>query len=399
VVSGTLSDFFRKLISATLEHLTGIAPHSMGLGMAKTDIKFRNLHSRLLLGYIARQQPILPGKFPAPVTAFLRWFEANVLRVNVSGYRVDRPIFLLGLPRSGTTMLQDTMCRHPGIAYINNSMNRFPDALCATDYFRRKLRLDFEIERYLADSVPVSPGSPSDALSFWTRWFDIDPFSLAYHEFDAADISPATRSSMDETIRRVIWCYGDPQRRFFNKVIHCTPYVELLNALFPDAKLVHIVRDPRMTANSMVKLCRLEIEHEKKYGLYIKDSEHGDRFFISYPRLPKLKEYVDRFGLLDLRTTANIWRDTIEIVDRAMKNGVRVHEVRYEDLLADAKGELARIYEFCELPDVTAENKSYWSKVATIGSIHHQRNYGDFAEVEEICRDSMNRHGYRPASG
>ena len=34
------------------------------------------------------------------------------------------------------------------------------------------------------------------------------------------------------------------------------PYLPLVNELFPDAKFVHLVRDPRQCSNSMIKLTR-----------------------------------------------------------------------------------------------------------------------------------------------
>jgi hypothetical protein len=366
--------------------------------MKRPEIQFKNWQSRLFLSSIARQQPILAGRFPSPIMGFLRWYERVVLRPDLAAYRVDRPIFVLGLPRSGTTMLQDTLCRHPQIAYINNTMNRFPDVLCAVDHFRKRLGLDFEIERYLVDSVPVSPGGPSDALSFWSRWFDVDPYSLEYRDIQAKDLPADARAAMHETIRKVIWCYGDPRMRFFNKVIQCTTYVDMLRDLFPDARFVHIIRDPRMTANSMVKLVKLEVQHQKEFGLYRLDPEQGEQFFIPYPRFPRLVEYIRTYGLTDLRTTAHIWQEVMDLVDDARERCPHFHEVRYEDLLEQPESELGRILDFCELAPVSRDNEYYWGKVRQIGTIHHERSYGEFGVVEEICREGMMRHGYRQSS-
>lgn len=291
-------------------------------------------------------------------------------------------------------MLQDTLCRHPQIAYIDNSMNRFPDVFCATDHFRKLLRLDFEVERYLADSVPVSPASPSDAVSFWSNWFRMDPFSMEYQEVTPADFSTEDRAGIDETIRKVLWCYGDPSKRFFNKVIPLSTYVDTLQDLFPDARIIHIVRDPRMTANSMVKLCKLEIEHQKEFKLYRLDPEKGEEYFIPYPRFPRLPEYVAEYGLTDLRTTAHIWQEVVNRVEESRPRVPHFYEVRYEDLLEEPRAELARLLEFCELPEVPEDNDHYWGKVNTIGSIKHKREYKDFGIVEEICSDGMQRFGY-----
>jgi hypothetical protein len=356
--------------------------------------RYPNLRSRLLLAGLTRNQPVEPFNLPRPLEAALQWYEQAVLGVDTSDIRLDRPVFLIGLPRSGTTVLQDILCSHPGVAYIDNTMNLFPTTLCAVDHIRRRLGLNFEGERYLGDSISVTADSPNDATAWWIKWFHIDPFDLHYRELGAADLPAAEIESIHETLRRVVWCYGQPYRRLFSKVLGVVPYLPALVELFPDASLIHIVRHPGQTANSMVKLQQRDMGRQDRCKTYRRDAAGAREYYLQYPRGPRLAEYVERYGALDVRTTASLWNDHMNFVDAIKADLPHYHEVRYEDILAAPEREFTRILEFCELGPVPREHAAYWDRLAAVGKVHHVNAYGRFDEVREICREAMGRHGY-----
>jgi hypothetical protein len=69
-------------------------------------------------------------------------------------------------------------------------------------------------------------------------------------------------------------------------------------------------------------------------------------------------------------------------------------EVKFEDILANPRLELARIFEFCELPSVRKDNHKFWEKIDEVGKTHHTNKYGDFDVIQDICRDHMSALGY-----
>jgi len=357
-------------------------------------VTFPNWQSRLFLSATAHSQPIRPAKLPRIVHALLRWYERAGLRVDIGDIQIARPILLIGMPRSGTTMVQDLLCSHPGVAYITNTMNRFPRDFCAIEDMRRRLRLDFLTQRYLCDSVEVSSSSPSDALNFWVQWLGLDSYSLEYRQIRSNDLTPTQIKGMHEDIRRAIWCFGKPWRRFFCKLLATLPYLELVRNLFPDARYIHIVRDARMTANSMLKHYAREMEQQERYPVYQPDASGNKRFFIPYPRLPRLKEYVEKFGVRNIRTTAHLWDDAMTYIDSVKDKIPHYYEVRFEDILANPKYEVNRMLEFCELAPVADNHTDYWSKVQGIGAVRHKNRYGEFGTVEAICEQNLRKHGY-----
>lgn len=358
-----------------------------------TEVTYRNWASRLLLRMPYDWQFIIPvAPPPAWFVRSLELYEKMVLRVRTDDIAIDRPIFLIGLPRSGTTMLQDILCTHPQMAYFTNSMHQFSTSICAAETLRRQLRLDFRGERYLRDSVAVEAGSANEGHVFLLRWLQLDPYALSYPSLHREDISPKQISEIHETIRRVLWCFGGRDRRFFNKNPTMIFQVELLQEIFSDVRIIHIVRDPRECANSMLKLYRRTEEQLRR----IPDAMERGGMFIPYPRYARLEEHIESYGVDDIHTTAHIWNDAITHI-RALKSQLSyLYEVRYEDILADPAAEIEKIRTFCEISPVVDETTNYWQQINQVGVLHHTNNYGDYEMVTEICEENMLSYGYHP---
>lgn len=358
------------------------------------SVEFPNLLSRLFLKRAFSRQFIIPPEPPVLLEQFLIRYENSVLRPDVSDIRIDRPIFMVGLHRSGTTLLQDLLCLHPQLGYINNAMPSFRRCFCAAEHFRKQLKLDFRGQRMLGDSVEITAGSPNEGVAFWREWLGEDHHDLSWTGLRYADLTSAQIERIHSSIRKILWCQGPSATRFFCKNPSLLPHLELLAELFPDARFVHIIRDARGCANSMIKLYRLEqaqldrIRASGKHGIY------DSRPYVAFPRLPHLAEYVERFGADSIETTARLWNDALDEVERVKSLLPSFYEVRYEDILADPQNEIERILEFCELPAIEPEHHAYWQKLANVGRLRHSNHYADYDRIESICGDKLVKYGY-----
>jgi len=358
-----------------------------------TAPKYANWWSRLILAGQFERQFMVPSAPKPAVREMMRLVERVVLRPRLSDIAVRQPIFLVGLHRSGTTMVQDLLCSLPEVAYITNVMNVYPDALCGAEFVRRALRIDVTGERYLADGVIVNGGSPNEGVALWQRWLREDPYDCHYVERRASDLGDAQIARISDDLRRVLWCFRPYATRLFNKNPCLTPHVLLLAGLFPEAKFLHVVRDPRDCAPSMGKLYRLtqqQLAHIRATGGHGLYDQHD---FMPFPRLPRLAEYVAAFGPDDLRTTASLWRDGVNWLHAARDRLPAYLEVRYEDIVADPQPMLCRILEFCELP-MPQENAAFTRKLAEVGRTAKPRAAGDAELIEDICGEAMQRLGY-----
>ena len=349
--------------------------------------KFPNLRSRLLLGRVFKRQFVVSPPPPRWLNKLLIQYERR-LRIDLTEIRVERPVFLFGLPRSGTTMLANLMACHPDLGYLTNAMSPFPEAFCAAHALSRRLGLDLKGERFLGDSIDIELGSANDGIAQWARWLDIDLDELDYHRVQRSreDLDPEAVGRIDRDIRKILWCFGG-RRRFFSKSNGILIYLGLLGDLFPDAKFVHVVRDPRYCANSLVKLYRRTRAQEDR--LRARGWHKGSRVF-PFPRLPSLKTVLERWGPEDLRSMSHLWNDGIGLVREAQD----IYEVRYEDIVARPGEEMEKIFAHCELAPATSANTRYREQLVQVGQIRHTNDYGGFEQIAEICGEGMRHYGY-----
>jgi hypothetical protein len=117
--------------------------------------------------------------------------------------------------------------------------------------------------------------------------------------------------------------FKDPRRLILKSPTHSCRIKTLLE-MFPDARFVHIVRDPYVVYPSTVNLWK---------SLYL---THG----LQTPTFAGLEEQVF--------ATFNHLYDRLEEGRRSVPSR-RFHEMRYEDLLHDPLGEMRKLYDGLEL--------------------------------------------------
>ncbi len=168
---------------------------------------------------------------------------------------MNKPIFILGLPRSGSTLWLNLFKKHPEIFRFSGEM------LYLTMPFRRDFR--YFLRRYggglteksdvdrIVDLMFAMKSVPGLAGSFWK--LDIKPLSDdsqflrrlkdAMWQSDRS-LSGIFRVTLEEITRRMGYM------RFCAKFpVHLNWLPELLD-WYPDAKIVHVIRDPRAIAAS-----------------------------------------------------------------------------------------------------------------------------------------------------
>lgn len=156
-----------------------------------------------------------------------------------------RMVFVLGTGRCGSTLVQEVLSRHPDVGFLSNLEDRWPFLPLSSGSGRlyralpprltEKGRLRFApSEGYRALTAKVSP-----ALAAPSRDLTAD---------DATPwLTQRTRTFFETYARATA---GDV---FLHKFTGW-PRVGFLRAVWPEAKFVHIVRDGRAVANSLVQM-------------------------------------------------------------------------------------------------------------------------------------------------
>ncbi|TDD71776.1 sulfotransferase [Actinomadura darangshiensis] len=277
-----------------------------------------------------------------------------------------RPIFVLGCPRSGTTLLQQMLHSHRRIAFPSET--RFVH----TSYAARHEFGDLE--------------RPENrrALAEWITKGEDTKFKVL--KLDTADVveeivhAPPTLGSALATVFRAYarrhgkprW--GDKRPSYFRRV-------PTLRRMFPDAQFVHLVRDGRDAVSSLT-------------------------------RMP----WFDG----DIYAAALTWR---EAVDTGRRLQTRLgpgtfYEFRYEDLVAEPEDALVKLCAFLGEEYDPEMTKAYQHARQTVPSTRiwhlntheaaNTRHIGAWRErmedweadlVEHVLADRLLQHGYELTEG
>jgi omega-hydroxy-beta-dihydromenaquinone-9 sulfotransferase len=239
---------------------------------------------------------------------------------------VERPIFVIGCGRSGTTLLYDIMCGHRSLSWFSNYTDRWPGVpqLAALSRAYPALR-----------RLELSPSRiPAPIPSEGYRIFDhCSPRSSADNnrpltEADARDTERLCLARIIEAHQRSMGGH-----RFINKNTRNTRRIRFLRALFPDAIFIHVVRDPRATVASLLRVAFWPSLH----------------FWWREDRTAS--ELVED-GMLPEQLAAELWVHEVASArrDKEVLDASAYMEIRYEDLIADPRAEVRNILAFVRLP-------------------------------------------------
>ncbi|MFC5833052.1 sulfotransferase family protein [Nonomuraea insulae] len=208
----------------------------------------------------------------------------------------DRPVFVIGCPRSGTTMLQLMLHSHPHMAVPPETRFLVPA------YYRRRTWGDLRIDQRrhaLAQWIATDRSTKFRELKI-----DKDEFVRQAVE------GPGSLGSVIGTAFRM---YADrfDKARWGDKRPSYVKQVDLLLRLFPDAQFVHLIRDGRDCVASL-----------KEMPWYTLDSFHA---------VSTWAEAIDAGGRLKRTLDAETY-----------------FELRYEDLTDDPMTELKKLCHFLD---------------------------------------------------
>lgn len=296
----------------------------------------------LLIRYRFR---VSPGYWPRAVfitllslvNSFVSSYTALLYARRIARAKVTAPLFVVGHWRSGTTLLHELLAKDP--------KNAWPDgyACFCPAHFQRS--------RYIVRGLSkvIAPRQrPMDFMTFDLALPQEDEFALLmtgapspYEELmfpfaadetlrrlEPASLTPAEQARFDRKMRRFFRAVMAEQagRRLVLKSPPHLGRLETLARLYPDLKVLHIVRDPRAVVPSMAKMIGL-------LGPMGRMNRH-------WPA------NSSRRGFMRFRRMFELFEETRHLVPEGS-----LVEIRYEDLIADPVTVLRRVYADLDLGD------------------------------------------------
>lgn len=198
----------------------------------------------------------------APLWRALARLESAVVGDLISNHPIEAPVFIAGVPRSGTTILTEILSGHP--ALTAHRYGDFPNVY--TPYWRNWLaeRIGDRIghgaaepvERAHRDRVMVTNRSPEAVEEvIWMNFFDHLHDPAQSQVLDETTSNPAFERFYREHVSKLLAVRG--ASRYLAKGNYNATRLRYIARLFPDARIVVPWREPVAQVASLVKQDRL----------------------------------------------------------------------------------------------------------------------------------------------
>lgn len=256
--------------------------------------------------------------------------------------QIDQPIFFIGMPRSGTTLLFATYATHPDLGWFSQYEERFPSlpgvaALARlTDLLpgsRKGVRRHTD-KRSLAQRLQIAP------IEAWEIWERCCGEKFRFEYLEGVRATPEERSLARRRVGRTLLLQGKP--RFATKITG-PARIEYLSSIFPDALFIHVIRDGRASAESIMRYPSWQGTYRMTLPAWRGGLAEAD-----------LAAWRER-GSSPLELAALQWRAVVEGARReaAAHAPGRYHEVRFEDFVANPHLTIDELFTDTGLPSAS----------------------------------------------
>ena len=277
---------------------------------------------------------------------------------------IDRPLFVTGLPRTGTTLLHGVLARDPERRAPRGWELLYP-VPPPVDEDGRVALADAEL-RMLATVVPAmdviheyGARLPKECLSAHSFEFRSEELTTRYHVpsyakwLEACDMTPAYR--YHRLVLQVLQRRTGAARWVLKSPVHLHS-LPIVRRVYPDAHVVVTHRDPMTVLGSATSLvANLRWVH----------SDRVDFAAIARELAARYRASLDR--LVDL--------------DMALAGAGVLHHVRYADVVSDLTGEMEKLYAASGLPMTEDTMAGMRAQLATRPQHQHGVHEYSFADT------------------
>jgi len=207
-----------------------------------------------------------------------------------------QPIFIIGAPRTGSTILYQIITNQLNVLYFNNLIcriyhNTFLGFWMSKLIFKGSAHNCFK--SIYGNTSKCGMIAPSECGQFWYKWLPTDK-----HYIDNADISEEMIDQIRDEITGLINYFDRP---IVFKNLNAGQRLKLIKMCFPDAKLIFIKRNPLHTAQSILKAKRkLGIPEGTFWGIMPKNVSELKKLG-AYEQIVKQIYYIEKQIVQDIQ--------------------------------------------------------------------------------------------------
>lgn len=166
-------------------------------------------------------------------------------------------LFVLGLPRSGTTLVYQYIVHRLEVSYFTNGVGGYPSAPCLATRIQHKIHGNYSSDFASHYGKVKGPVAPREAGDFWGRFFSLDEY---------VNYESLSREQVD-TLRRTIACIENifDNVPFVNKNVKHLLRINTLRRIFPDCRFLLVERDRADVALSLLRGRYETLEHPEEW--------------------------------------------------------------------------------------------------------------------------------------
>ncbi len=313
--------------------------------------------------------------FPVPMYFIAKFFhefpflanavhtiESFQLKKKLEQVDIDRPIYIIGLARAGTTITLEMLNQHPDVAghrYLHMVLPYTPHWTQVIANYTPLMTSP--VERLHKDRITVTRDSPEAVEEiFWQKFFENLHDETISNILDVQVQNLQFESFYRDHIKKLL--INRNATRYLAKNNYNVARMEYLHRLFPDVKFIIIVRNPFDHIASLVKQDRIlkELEYDDPRLLdwtkIIGHREFGTaKVCINFDN-PKIIQRIRQ--LWNHKETyiegwAVYWSETYSYILKQLKTKTNLAKaslvVRYEDLCENSEIMIDRIIDHIEV--------------------------------------------------
>jgi hypothetical protein len=239
---------------------------------------------------------------------------------------VTKPIIIIGTGRSGTTVFHEMLSKHSNLAWLSGLCERYPDRPEINRFLMKSL--DFPVIAKLLQKTII----PRECALFWEH--HCKGFLTPCRDLLSTDVTHKNKLHTQYIISKLI------TKKRNRPLIKITgwPRIGFLSTIFEDVKFIHVLRDGRAVANSLIN-----------EGFWW--GWRGDENWRWGSLSPDQKQEWERYNRSFVVLAAIQWKILVDAIDRAKKyvSDNNFLEIKYEQLCQDPIALFKKVAEFCQL--------------------------------------------------
>jgi len=266
------------------------------------------------------------------------------------------------------------LSEHPHLAWLPGRIcARFPERLELSRLFMKGL--DYPVVGELLKRR-VQPG---ESYPFWEH--HCKGFSAPYRDLVAADVTDKTKKHLPLMMARIL---TEKRDRLLLKITGW-PRIGFLSEIFEDARFIHVMRDGRAVANSML-------------NVYFWRGWKGPQNWGWGELLPDQRKEWNEHGQSFVVLAAIQWKILMDAMEDAKRtvSSQKFLEIRYENLCSDPIGQFQKVTQFCELKwtDGFERKLGKYQPKNTNEKFKHDLTPKQQRDLEGVLGNHLMRYGY-----